>query len=1679
MARFLLVTSLIFSLLIGPVAPGVAFAEEADGALSESVGSSSTDPGEQIEAETVSPGEQLPTQSPTPVPTPSSTPLATPEPPAPATDSITLAPTEVFGDNLFDAARDLLQNTVDVGTVGSASTAPKTEQTIESLASPSQEVIVTASPSEPIIASESFDTSTPASVSQNPVASPPDTDESSEVATKQITERVIEIINTNDVKVENETVAEAVTGINKLISKKNGKDGTIDTGEVNLYANVLNINNTNLINSEIVEIFENFNDLSSNLLLNSPETDPYDVSRSIARTMCGELTCESVNTFKLSNDNSADIKNDVSLEGISGDNEIKNIEKRALIRSGNVNVVVNILNIVNANLVNSRWTIAAINIFGDFEGDLVMPSEMYFNGYSRLGGAASAPAELETIEKITIEVTNKNDAVIDNNVKLDTDSGTNKINGTGGLGGTDGEATDANITTGQSVGLANVHSMTNTNIHNGKWYLGMVTLFGEWSGGIFSLPDQVALAQTPTGMTFFAANTPQQDEAFARFNALVSGAPQSSTATISLEINNTNEARITNDVDLRLLSGENKISAPEVEQPKIQSGNTNALANILNFANTNLIGTDFYVGLINVFGSWKGNVVFGYPEASVTQTIDKSALSQLPGDRATYRVGYRNDGDGSLGNARVQWDYDASRFSVVGTTAIGYELDETGGRLIVPLGKLMPQANGFFDVTIQPRVMLNGGFLTTMARILGAGPEKNMANNTASLTTAITAGPISGSGNTTQNLNPTPKPSPSPSPTATPTPTPTPIPSASPTPKPSASPTPTPTPKPSTTPTPTPPQVILRNHLMRMYVENNAPKSGVRAGDTVQVTVTLDNDGLEDLKDVTIYDTLRGPDGSILFEETYPVGTFITMEEIVIPYEIEIPAGLPAGIYTSTVYAAGKTKTGQTIITDEPATSTFRLIAPTQSPTPNTKSKISPTPSPSVSVIPILKIRSGTKDKINKIKRPKIPAKPVTKKKSAGIAAIAAAADGDGAGGTGGMSNGAYNFLQLVTILGILVAIYLVRRKRRVQQILSVFLIAGMLAGFLQPVILPAQAAPTCTQPIVIPFPYAVQANTGGAIIHSNARVEGDARSNANINSRASDGLLSRVTGNATAVGVIKITFVNGARTEHVAPATLPAISIQDWEVAAASGGTIAGNVVYPVNSGGHQLGPVKIVGNLILEDNSEVTLNGVVVVTGNIIIKKNANLHLGPQFSTSGTLLIANGMIDIDGNAQVEGVNGGGFLLIVSSQSTAPDAIRIRSNFNGTTVVVYALKGGTFLEDNTKTIALYGSSVEVGENSRVTYVQGLQFASFVCPQVASPTPTPTPSATPTPTASATPTPTPIPSTSVTPTATPTPSSSVSPTPSSTPTPSTTPTPTPTPSSGGGGGGGSTIPTPTLTPTPTPSVSTQGRVDLRVTPQKTVNQPITDGVTMRNTGNVPVEAGIIVVTFPEQLRYISSSVPWIIQNNNTYMFAVPPLDPGNSASISFNLLPITSTPNINTIAEYLVNGKLLDSDIKPQRIGAVAGASTLPATGPLKASYACNYAPAGTTTGAELIIERIGVRAPIIDPFGNTECDFQKALALGVVKYPGAKYLFAHSSDYAWKPGTYKKVFARLPELVPEDMISVGGQSYSVLWTAIVEANDTSVLHLGEADFDSLTLQTSYPVGTASQRFIVYARKLP
>ena len=139
---------------------------------------------------------------------------------------------------------------------------------------------------------------------------------------------------------------------------------------------------------------------------------------------------------------------------------------------------------------------------------------------------------------------------------------------------------------------------------------------------------------------------------------------------------------------------------------------------------------------------------------------------------------------------------------------------------------------------------------------------------------------------------------------------------------------------------------------------------------------------------------------------------------------------------------------------------------------------------------------------------------------------------------------------------------------------------------------------------------------------------------------------------------------------------------------------------------------------------------------------------------------------------------------------------------------------------------------------------------------------------------------------------------------------------------------------------------------------------------------------------------------------------------------------------------------------------------------------------------AALIIDKIGVHAPIVFNVSNDNDTIYKRLEDGVVHYsdtarpglPGVSIVLGHSSAYPWYKGDYGAVFALLSKLSVGDRFYVQYEDnrtfvYEMTQSIIFNpfAKDERLAALENAPGSTILLISCYPVGTNYKRIAIQA----
>jgi LPXTG-site transpeptidase (sortase) family protein len=130
-----------------------------------------------------------------------------------------------------------------------------------------------------------------------------------------------------------------------------------------------------------------------------------------------------------------------------------------------------------------------------------------------------------------------------------------------------------------------------------------------------------------------------------------------------------------------------------------------------------------------------------------------------------------------------------------------------------------------------------------------------------------------------------------------------------------------------------------------------------------------------------------------------------------------------------------------------------------------------------------------------------------------------------------------------------------------------------------------------------------------------------------------------------------------------------------------------------------------------------------------------------------------------------------------------------------------------------------------------------------------------------------------------------------------------------------------------------------------------------------------------------------------------------------------------------------------------------------------------------------IVIEKIGVNAPLIYAQSTDQKELNRSLNNGVVIYPGSDlpgqngnlFLTGHSSVYPWNKTIYGRVFAALDKLETGDVVIIYLQQrkseYRITNKYTAAPKDVRLIHL--TDEAKITLMTCWPIGTNLERLIV------
>lgn len=510
---------------------------------------------------------------------------------------------------------------------------------------------------------------------------------------------------TNDAIITTDGFANAQTGDNTALARG---IATITTGDAVSAINIANVVNSNVINSDGFLYLKNqVTEPGQELNLSSFFFPDPDETRGLTGD-CTLLSCRSEDVvYNFSQFNNATITNDVYIEASSGHNYANG--DQLYIETGDARGGANVINVVNTNIIDSNYRLLTYNALGDVDGDLILPTEELFHAFF------SRPNGLSIVEDdgVTINIDNDNGAQVNNNLDTFAESGANNT-----VGVTHGST----IETGMAESESNVLNKINQNVFGGDSMYLLIRVHGYWSGDVKGLPEGLTWAWTPDGILIYNEDAEIAPSTFLPYDV----------DTYTANILDFNRVLIDNNVNIDAVSGKNRLRGIT---GGIVTGDAVASANVMNIANTNIIGTNWTYAVINIFGDFDGDVTFSSTDIGVTGSVTGTNNPVTPSSTLNYTYTVKNHGDITATGVTL-------RQTLQNAYASG-----TNNQQQVTIGTLTPGQSKQVSLTAKPRTDIASGTFPVIAtaRIDSNESDGNWENNDHVASITVTNPAIGGS----------------------------------------------------------------------------------------------------------------------------------------------------------------------------------------------------------------------------------------------------------------------------------------------------------------------------------------------------------------------------------------------------------------------------------------------------------------------------------------------------------------------------------------------------------------------------------------------------------------------------------------------------------------------------------------------------------------------------------------------------------------------------------------------------------------------------------------------------------------------------------------------------------------------------------------------------------------------
>lgn len=340
-------------------------------------------------------------------------------------------------------------------------------------------------------------------------------------------------------------------------------------------------------------------------LIISPEESSYttntgnDVEIVTSETDTLETSIENTNDATI--DRTVDATNDTGNNTLT-DNIALNGGTNS-ITTGDAETIQNISTVVNTNVVAQSAAVVIKDVFEDSTEDINLSSI----------APCFAPGTIITPESFDIENTGNNvklvdsqtvdsELVIRNNNTADIQNDITLTSNTGDNSAINNISSGTSVSTGDAYTSLNLFTMANTNLVGNCYFYGVINLFGSQNGDIILPYELDVLHNSLTPLVFGSGVTNTGD------NTEINQSTNTENETI---IKNTNNASVNESLTSTNTTGDNSLTDTINFDTigSIVTGDASSNHNVVDIINSNYVANNFFVLLINRYGTWNGQVI--------------------------------------------------------------------------------------------------------------------------------------------------------------------------------------------------------------------------------------------------------------------------------------------------------------------------------------------------------------------------------------------------------------------------------------------------------------------------------------------------------------------------------------------------------------------------------------------------------------------------------------------------------------------------------------------------------------------------------------------------------------------------------------------------------------------------------------------------------------------------------------------------------------------------------------------------------------------------------------------------------------------------------------------------------------------------------------------------------------